>query len=159
LQAEILFRPARAGEGQILFDITQAAVRARAAGFYAAAQIAGWMAGRDAAAYEALIARGGVCVAEIGHDILGFVDTAPGVITRLYVRPAQMGQGLGARLLARGLVAARCNHAGPVRLEATLQAVGFYQRYGFVEVSRAMFADPPGRLPVEIVNMVWRAPD
>ena len=101
MQAEILFRPARAGEGQILFDITQAAVRARAAGFYAAAQIAGWMAGRDAAAYEALIARGGVCVAEIGHDILGFVDTAPGVITRLCAARADGARAGGAAARAR----------------------------------------------------------
>lgn len=156
--ADISFRPARAGEGGILFDITEAAVRARAAGFYSPAQIAGWMAGRDAAAYEAVIAQGAVRVAVRCQKILGFVDSLPGVVTRLYVRPEAMGQNLGGRLLAMGVAAARENHDGPVRLEAALHAVGFYARHGFVEVSRAMFADPPGRLPVEVVIMEYSAP-
>ena len=156
---EVRFRPARTGEGQVLFDITEAAVRAQAGGFYTAAQVAGWMAGRNAAVYEVVIAWGTVLVAEAQNIILGFVDTAPGEITRLYVRPEMMGLRLGARLLALGLAAARKGHEGPVRLEATLHAVGFYRRHGFVEVSRTMFTDPPGREPVEVVNMEYFSPD
>lgn len=152
-------RPARPGEGQVLFDITAAAIRAQAGAFYSAAQLAGWMAGRDAETYEAVIARGAVQMAEADGEVLGFVDTVPGMITRLYVRPGAMGRNLGALLLARGVAAARLGHEGPVRLEATLQAVGFYARRGFVEVSRGLFADPPGRIPVEVVNMVFYPPD
>ncbi len=149
-----VIRPARAGEGQALYDVTAAAIRALAAGHYAPAQIAAWMDGRDAAHYEAVIAGGNVRVATAGGIILGFVDTAPGVLTRLFVLPEVAGMGLGRRLQEIGVAAARLD--GLVRLEATLNAAPFYARCGFVETGRALYTHPCGGLPVEVVNMEWR---
>ncbi len=147
-------RPARAGEGQALYEVTAAAITALAAGHYAPAQIAAWMNGRDAAQYETVIAAGTVRVAEADGVILGFVDTVPGVITRLFVRPEAAGRGLGRVLLEAGVAAARRD--GRVRLEATLNAAPFYARCGFVETGRAMYQHPGGGLPVEVVNMELR---
>ncbi|WP_297366485.1 GNAT family N-acetyltransferase [Acidocella sp.] len=143
-------RPAQAGEGQVLFDITKAATEAKAGAFYRPEQVRGWMAGCDARAYEAAIAGGGVRVAAHEGAVLGFVEAVPGLIRRLYVRPEAMGQGLGRLLLEAG-----CQMAGPgvVRLEATLHAAGFYARCGFVETGRALFGEPPARVPVEVVLM------
>ncbi len=149
-----VIRPARAGEGEALYDVTAAAIRALAAGHYSPAQIVAWMDGRDAAHYEEVIAAGNVRVAEAGAVILGFVDTAPGVLTRLFVRPEAVGMGLGRRLLETGVAAARLD--GLVRLEATLNAAPFYARCGFVETGRALYTHPLGGLPVEVVNMEWR---
>lgn len=153
----IEIRPARRGEGQALYDVTQAAITGLAAGHYSAAQIFNWMNGRDASYYERAIAGGAICVAERDAVILGFVEAAAGVITRLFVRPEAAGQGLGRRLLEIGVAAAL--HNGAVRLEATLNAVPFYARCGFVELGRAMYQSPGGGLPVEIVNMVFYAPE
>ncbi len=150
----LLIRPARAGEGQALYDVTAAAIRGLAAGHYAPAQIGAWMDGRDAAQYEEVIAAGTVRVAEAGGVIFGFVDTAPGVVTRLFVRPEAAGAGLGRRLLEIGVAAAWLEER--VRLEATLNAAPFYARCGFVEISRGIYAHPRGGLPVEVVNMELR---
>lgn len=153
----IKYRPARAGEGQALYDVTAAAITGLAAEHYSVAQIANWMGGRDAAHYEQVIAIGAVRVAVQGGEIVGFVDTAPGVVTRLFVRPEAGGQGLGRCLLELGVAAAMQD--GCVRLEATLNAVAFYERYGFRAVGREQYQHELGGLPVEIVKMIYFAPD
>lgn len=150
------FRPARPGEGQALYDVTQAAITELAAEHYSVAQIANWMGGRDAAHYEQVIAGGAVRVAVFAGEILGFVDTAPGVVTRLFVRPEAGGQGLGRCLLELGVAAAAQN--GCVRLEATLNAVAFYERYGFKAIGREQYQHELGGLPIEIVKMVYFVP-
>lgn len=151
----IRLRPACAGEGQALYDVTRDAILVLAAGHYEPAQIANWMNGRDAGFYERVIAEEAVCVAELGGVVAGFVTTAPGWIVRLFVRPEFAGRGVGRLLLAFGVTAAGQN--GEVRLEATLNAVPFYARCGFVALERVLHVPKLGGLPVEVVNMVWRA--
>ena len=147
------FRAAREGEGQALYDITEAAIRGLASAHYSAAQIEGWMAGRDGAQYEAVISHGCVVVAAKGAALLGFVEAAPGEILRLFVRPEAAGQGLGRGLLQRGI-----DMAGPgeVRLNATLNAAPFYAHCGFIPLGRALYTHPGGGKPVEIVTMRLR---
>lgn len=144
-------RPARAGEGQALYDITKAAIQDRAAAHYSPAQIAGWMNGRDGAFYEALIAAGFIVVVTEGDVLLGYVAAAEGEITRLFLRPAAMGQGLGRRLLERGIAMAG---PGEIRLNATLNAAPFYEHCGFTPLGREMYDQESGNEPVEIVKML-----
>ena len=146
----IALRPARPGEGQALYDITEAAIRGLAVAHYSAEQIAGWMNGRDEAQYEAAIANGGVIIAIAAARPLGFVEAAQGEITRLFVRPEAAGQGLGRRLLERGVEMAG---AGEVRLNATLNAAPFYERCGFIPLGREMYFHEGGNEPVEVVRM------
>jgi putative acetyltransferase len=152
----IEIRPARPGEGQVLYDVTVAAITGLAAGHYTPPQISQWMGGRDAAHYEQVIAGEAVRVAERDGVVLGFVDTAPGVLLRLFVRPEVAGQGLGRRLLELGVATALKNNC--VQLEATLNAAPFYVRHGFVALGREVFQHELGGLPVEIVKMVYWAP-
>lgn len=144
-------RPARAGEGQTLYSLTKAAIEAGAAGHYSTAQIAGWMNGRDSAYYEALIAAGGIIVAAVGDEVLGYVEAPPGEITRLFLRPDAAGQGLGRRLLERGVAMAG---GGEIRLNATLNAAPFYEHCGFIPLGRELYSHGGGNKPVEIVKMI-----
>jgi putative acetyltransferase len=144
-------RPARAGEGQALYDITKTAIEAGAAGYYSQAQIAGWMDGRDGVLYEALIAADFIIVAAEGEMLLGYVAAGSGEITRLFVRPEAAGRGLGRLLLEHGIAM-----AGPaeIRLNATLNAAGFYEHCGFIPLGREMYFHDGSDEPVEIVKMI-----
>jgi GNAT superfamily N-acetyltransferase len=84
---------------------------------------------------------------------VAFVDADPGEVTRLFILPEATGLGLGAKLLNIGVDQARSGHVGPVRLEATLNAEGFYRRHGFKSVGRGTFSHGLGGDPIEIVHM------
>lgn len=92
-------------------------------------------------------------VAERGGVVVGFVDAELGEITRLLLLPDAAGAGLGRRLLEIGLEAARRGHDGPVKVEATVNAEGFYRRHGFRPIGRGYFSPGVGGDPIAIVKM------
>jgi GNAT superfamily N-acetyltransferase len=148
-----VLRPARAGDGDSLFEVTRLSVAGLARGYYSQDQIDKWMAARDAVYYEKMIAKGAVMVAERDGVVVGFVDAVPGEVTRLFIRPDAAGQGLGSALLEKGLLAARQGHVGPIRIEATINAERFYERHGFRSLRRGYFSHGAGGPPIEIVHM------
>lgn len=150
---DLVLRPARPGDGPAVFEVTRQSVRGLARNYYSAAQIEGWMGERTPAFYEALIAKGRMVVAEREGTVIGFVDAEPGEVTRLFILPEAAGMRLGARLLEIGIEKARRGHDGPVKVEATVNAQGFYQRYGFKAVGRGHFSHGLGGDPIEIVHM------
>lgn len=146
-------RPARPGDGAALFDVTRRSVEALARHHYTPGQIAGWMGDRTSAYYEDLIAKGDVVVAEFKDTVMGFVDSEPGEVTRLFLLPGVAGSGLGARLLAIGIENARKGHRGPIKVESTINAEGFYRRHGFRTIRRGYFSHGLGGDPLEIVHV------
>lgn len=149
----VSLRPARPGDGEALFDITRRSVEALAKLHYTPEQIAGWMGDRTPAYYEDLIAKGEVVVAEFKGAVMGFVDSEPGEVTRLFLLPGVAGSGLGARLLTIGIANARKGHTGPIKVESTVNAEGFYRRHGFRTIERGYFSHGLGGDPLEIVHM------
>jgi predicted GNAT family N-acyltransferase len=150
---KIVLRPARQGDGQSVFDVTWLSAKGLATSHYSAEEIAGWMGERNAAYYEELISHGRMVVAEENGVIVGFVDAEPGELTRLFVLPSASGFGLGGRLLKVGLEQARRDHEGPIKLEATLNAVGFYERHGFCKKGEGYATHTLGGASLAIVQM------
>jgi GNAT superfamily N-acetyltransferase len=151
---DLVLRAARAGDGQAVFDVTRRSVAGLSANHYSAEQISGWMGERTPAFYEDLIAKGRMVVVEREATIVAFVDAVPGEVTRLFILPDAAGMGLGSRLLKIGIEKARLGHEGPVKLEATLNAEGFYRRHGFKASGRGRFSHRLGGEFIEIVHMM-----
>lgn len=149
----IVLRTARPGDGQALHDVTRLSVQGLAKTHYSADQLADWMGARTGQYYEDIIARGLTVVAEEDGEILGFVDAQPGEVTRLFLLPQAAGRGLGKRLLQIGVENAALGWAGPIRIESTLNAQGFYERHGFKVVRRGHFSHGVGGAPIDIVYM------
>ncbi|WNJ92180.1 GNAT family N-acetyltransferase [Bosea sp. 685] len=150
---DIALRPAQAGDAQAVFEITHVSIATLGKEHYSADQLAGWMGARTPAYYEALIANGRMIVAVRQGAVIGFVDAEPGEVTRLFLRPDAAGSGLGKRLLGLGIEQAREGHAGPVKVEATVNAEGFYRRHGFRTTGKGFFSHGQGGDPIEIVHM------
>lgn len=153
---DFALRPARAEDAGFIVEVTQLSVEGLARGYYSAAQIEGWTCGRDAAYSRAAIALGRMHVAELDGRLVGFVDSVPGEVTRLFILPQAAGRGLGRRLMALGMAEARKSHAGKLRVEATRNAVAFYEHFGFAVTGHGIFSRGAGNPDIEIVHMVER---
>jgi GNAT superfamily N-acetyltransferase len=149
----ILLRPAQQGDAQSVFELTWASVKGLAKDHYSAEVIEGWMGDRTPAYYEALIAHGRMIVAEQGGVIVGFVDAEPGEVTRLFLLPTASGKGLGSRLLKIGIEQARRGHNGAIKVEAALNAVGFYEKHGFKVTGSGYTSHNLGGPPISIIYM------
>lgn len=100
------------------------------------------MAGRVPADYLADCASGEIWIAEAGQTPVGFSHGVPGEVKRLFVAAGYTGIGAGAGLMQRALKDALTAGGGHVRIEATLNAVPFYRKWGFQKTGRGVF---PGR--------------
>ncbi|RXH05411.1 MULTISPECIES: GNAT family N-acetyltransferase [Bradyrhizobium] len=153
LDGDFCFRAARCDDAATVFNITLASIRGLAAASYSRAQLENWMGERTPAFYEELIARGRMTICLRNGVAVGFVDAEPGEVTRLFVLPETAGSGIGRRLLEIGIAQARLGHNGPIRLEATINAEGFYRKCGFRSTGRGYFSHGLGGEPIEIVHM------
>lgn len=150
---DFAFRSARHEDAEAVFKITKASIGGLAGPSYSPSQIENWMGERTAAFYEELIAKGGMTVCLRKGVVVGFVDAEPGEVTRLFILPEVAGVGLGRRLLDIGIAQARLSHSGSIKLEATINAEGFYRRCGFRSIGRGLFSHGLGGDPIEIVHM------
>ena len=140
---QLTIRPARAGDGAAVFEVTR----------LSAAGLAKDHGGAQPDFYEEAIGKGRMVVVERSGVVVAYVDAEPGELTRLFVLPEVAGMGIGARLLEIGLEAARLGHSGPVKVEASINAEAFYRRFGFTTIRRGYFTHGVGGVPIEIVHM------
>ena len=116
--------------------MTAVAAEARLAEVHAAAFSAPW----DAAAFEALLDQPGVfCIEEQDGFILIRAVADEAEILTLAVRPSARRQGLGARLVREGAIAAASRGATRLFLEVAddnAAALALYARAGFIEAGR-----------------------
>ena len=100
------------------------------------------MSGRDVSDYLDDCANREIWIAEVGPYPAGFAHAVPGEVKRLFVDARHVGRGIGAGLMTRALSDALPGGAGIVKIDATLNAVPFYRKWGFREIGHSVF---PGR--------------
>lgn len=152
-EGSFYFRAARSEDAEVVHWITKASIAGLARASYSRSQIENWMGERTPAFYKEIIAKGAMTVCLRDSVVVGFVDAEPGEVTRLFILPEAAGLGLGRRLLEIGIERARLGHSGPIRLEATINAEGFYQKHGFRSLGRGVFSHGLGGEPIEVVHM------
>nr|WP_258015757.1 GNAT family N-acetyltransferase [Stenotrophomonas maltophilia] len=100
--------------------------------------------------------RGGCVVAEDGQGVLlgfGVFDTDANEVDALFVDPDRGGKGIGQALMQRLL--AMADRDREVVLSASLNAVPFYQRHGFISVREETYPHPSG---VALASVSMRRP-
>ena len=151
--AAVTIRSAKPVDAPTLHELHTASVRTLCAPHYDPHVIDGWLSNRTPAGYLPVIDAGRVIVAIVEDEIAGFGEAIPGEIRAIYVRPAYARRGVGSALLRRCLDMARPDQPGSIRLEATLNAVSFYERHGFSQIERITL--PRNAVEIPVVVMEW----
>lgn len=139
-----------------LWDLRTRCVREQCITHYPAAVIARWSASAPPEHYAALLEQGGCVVVEDGHgQLLGFgvFEAAGNEIDALCVSPDQAGRGIGHALMQRLL--AMADPARKVVLSASLNAVSFYLKHGFIVEREEAYPHPCG---ISLASVRMRRP-
>ena len=142
----IELRPAIPTDLQHLWELRTRAVAHACAAHYSKEVMSAWLASSPPAPLPGLLARGGGLVAEDHGRALGYavLDAAGGEVEAVFVEPAQQGRGIGALLLRALEDAARAAGCERLYLSASLNAVPFYARAGFVAVREELYPHRSG---------------
>jgi putative acetyltransferase len=137
--AAFTIRPAGLADAEAMCALHKAAVRALCMGAYSAEEIDAWLSDRAPAAFRHAMTQGGetMLVAERDDVVEGFASIKGTVLFGLYVDPAR-GRGAGRLLLAAVEDEVRRRGATVLTLQATLNAVPFYRKHGFMRQDRSI---------------------
>jgi len=149
---DITIRAATLSDAPRIHQLHLAAVRALCAPSYEASVIDGWLTGRSPQDYARGISSGALLVAETRGAVIGFCEGVPGEVRAVFVDPPWAGRGIGAQLLARAVILAEAGQSGPICLESTLNAVGFYERHGFRQLGPVAVSRSRVEVPVVLME-------
>ena len=148
----VTIRPAGPTDAARIHEVHVSSVRALCAPAYEHTVVDGWLKGRSAEGYLWGIAQGATFVAEASSGIVGFCEAVRGEVRAVFVEPGWAGQGVGTFLLSHALSVASGESSGPVRLESTLNAITFYEHFGFRQINRATVRRNDVDVPIVIME-------
>ena len=113
---------------------------------YSAEQLDAWTAALQAGAYSKLLSTHELLVAEEDGELLGFcvLDSREGFLNATYVSPTASRRGVGRSLVRAVEAVARTKGLSQLRLNATLNAITFYQNLGYARGDLAHNRLPTG---------------
>lgn len=142
----IALRQASVDDLPLLWELRTRAVAEACAAHYSEAVLDVWIASPPPDSLRGLFADGDGVVAIEGDTMLGYAvwNAASGEVDGLFVEPAQHGRGIGAMLMHAIETLARDAGCERLVLSASLNAVPFYLRAGFVAVREEMYPHRSG---------------
>jgi putative acetyltransferase len=154
------FRRARPDDAAALTMLRASALRS-IDGPYSPEQIAAWSHATDEAELRDAMGKrneSSICAVTEDESCVGFVRLGFGTsvhLLSLYVDPDSQGRGIGAALLSAAHAICRARGVAQVQVAASLNAVPFYARRGYVRVDMVNWR-PKGvdnRLAIPAVKM------
>ena len=152
---KLLIRGARVSDARDMHELHARAVDAFCREHYSEEQVQVLLIGRTAEGYLPAIERDEMFVMESDGLMAGFGHATQGEVQAVFVDPGWARQGVGSALLEHALRLAERGHEGPIQLKSTLNAVGFYEAHGFVEVGATELDKHGMALPFVLMERRW----
>ena len=150
-------RLAKQDDLETIADIYYRSITELCASAYPAEIIARWRLSKTAESRADQVMNRSLWVAESDTGVVGFLHVLEGEIVALFVDPAVAGKGVGNALINLGIEKS-ARPGLPIKVESTLNAVGFYQSYGFVEQRSSVYSHGQNEFDITVIEML-RAPD
>jgi len=137
-------------------EMHNSSIRELCLGPYSREQIDDWIGSLNPAGYVKAMETLEFILA-VEKDIVGLsiLDPEKAELTALYVSPRHIGRGIGRMLVAEVEALSRETGIYRLRLSSTLNAVGFYERMGFVRRYDSSYTLPCGTV-LPCVRMMKR---
>lgn len=150
-------RPATQADLPTLWELRTRAVRTGCSAHYPTAVIDAWCAAPAPASLPLLVQAGGAVVAEEAGQVVGYavLNLDTGEIDAAFVEPSHQGRGIALQLLGQLESMARERGLARLFLSASLNAVPFYQRAGFLSVREELY---PHRCGVDLASVFMEKP-
>ena len=134
-------RRARREDCQFIGSVHTAAVGGIHTGVYTPEELEAWAVPRKPESYEELISSREFFVAEMGDVIVGFgvLNQSSTEVEAVYVSAAAGRRGIGLELLRKLEERASSLGLKMLRLNASLNAVQFYEKAGYVAQERSKY--------------------
>jgi len=145
-------RLAKTSDCQAIFDIHVESAK-KLCIYYSPSIIEGWFNGRTPEGYKKGIDKKEIYVCEHNGKIKGFSHIVPGEIFGLFVDPDFARTGIGTALLKHGLEIAKKGWTDPIKLESTLNAVPFYEKYGFRKIKETVCKRNNTVIPIVLMEL------
>lgn len=138
-------RAAAVSDALTIWRLHGRSVRALCRAHYAPAQLDAWLQDSTLAKFEARLARHRAFVAEQDGIVTGYVRWRPATneLCSLFVDPDHVRQGVGTALMAHAVADARAHGARDLWLDASLNAISFYERDGWRRGERRLHGTLP----------------
>lgn len=139
-------RPATQADLAAMWALRTLAVRVSCASHYPAEVIDTWCASPAPESLPGLVTAGGALVEEQDGCLLGYaiLDLDSGEVDAVFVDPGRQGRGIALRLLAALEAMALKRGLTRLFLSASLNAVPFYERAGFVALREELYPHRSG---------------
>ncbi|ACI49997.1 GCN5-related N-acetyltransferase [Gluconacetobacter diazotrophicus PA1 5] len=152
MEAALYIRRAKPDDCALIFAIHKDSVLGLCASHYSDTQMSAWFEGRASDDYTTAVELGSCWIAYKADDPVGFLGLFANRISMIFVQSAASGQGIGTILLHFALDRIREAGNSSAILDATLNAQGFYEKYGFRKVADSHLVRPSG-MKIETVVM------
>ncbi len=153
LDQNVHFRPGTVEDGPGLKELYRLTVLANAKGSYPQEDVERWSTAFNLEAWPQRLQDLTVIVAEVGNELAGVAsfDSEECLVQTCYVHPRFNRQGIGRQPL--GLLEAKAKSTGcqQVTLDASLNAVPFYEKCGYRAIEREIRIY--GERPFVVVKM------
>lgn len=129
--------------------------------YYSEEQTAAWLKDRRSEGYLEAVAQGeNFVIAETDGQVIGFAFWRSAALCALFVHPDYQGKGVGKELLSVCVTALAGSGVELIKLRASMNAIGFYEKCGFIR--QALADDVRHGVAIPYARMqgaVWRIRD